>query len=302
MEKEPIEIEVEDNSDKLRLDKWLAIKQAISRTKVEFYIQAQRVLVNGVSMSKSYIPKTGDMIHIELLETPIPTIQAENIPLNIVYEDDDLIIINKPLGMVVHPAPGHYTGTLVNALLFHFQSLSKKNGNLRPGIVHRIDKDTTGLLVVAKHDLAHEFLAQQLVHHDMKRHYMALVQGVIDEPHGKIVARIGRSPIHRQMMAVTSDGKDATTHFSVKQRFKHYTLLDLALETGRTHQIRVHLNYIGHSIEGDPMYFKTKNQLFQRGQLLHAYQLVLTHPTSKKLMTFSAPLPEHFQSILTALT
>jgi 23S rRNA pseudouridine1911/1915/1917 synthase len=253
-------------------------------------------------MQKSYTPKTGDTIVLNLEETTLPSIEAENIALDIVYEDADIIVINKPLGMVVHPAPGHYQGTLVNALLFHFQSLSTTNGTLRPGIVHRIDKDTTGLLVVAKNDQAHEFLAKQLVRHDMQRHYVALVQGVIDEPHGKIVARIGRSPIHRQMMAVTNEGKEAVTHFSVKQRFKNYTLLDVALETGRTHQIRVHMNYIGHSIEGDPVYFKTKNQLFQLGQLLHAYQLVLRHPQTQALMTFEAPLPNHFKAVIKDLT
>jgi 23S rRNA pseudouridine1911/1915/1917 synthase len=302
MEKETIEIEVEENSDRVRLDKWLAIHQGISRSKIELYIQEQRVLVNGMAVQKSYIPKTGDSIFLSPLEARIPTIKPENIALNIVYEDDDIIVINKRLGMVVHPAPGHYEGTLVNALLFHFQTLSSNNGTMRPGIVHRIDKDTTGLLVVAKHDEAHDFLAKQLIHHEMQRHYVALVQGVIDEPHGKIVARIGRSPIHRQMMAVTQDGKEAITHFSVKQRFKHYTLLDVALETGRTHQIRVHMHYIGHSIEGDPVYFKAKNKLFQQGQLLHAYQLVLRHPKTKQLMTFEAPIPDHFQAILNDLT
>lgn len=302
MEKEIIEIEVDDNHDRLRLDKWLALHQGISRSKIETWIKQQRVLVNGVIIQKAYIPKAGDMFVINPLSYEVPTIQPEAIPLDIVYEDNDIIVINKPLGMVVHPAPGHYQGTLVNALLYHFQNLSRQNGTLRPGIVHRIDKDTTGLLVVAKHDAAHDYLAKQLVHHDMKRQYLALVQGVIDEPHGKIIARIGRSPLHRQMMAVTQDGKEAITHFSVKQRFKHYTLLDVVLETGRTHQIRVHMHYIGHSIEGDPLYFKTKNQLCQNGQLLHAYQLTLRHPTSHALMTFHAPLPSHFQRILTELT
>jgi len=302
MEKETIEIEVEENTDRVRLDKWLATHQGISRSKIESYINLERVHVNGMVMQKSYTPKTGDTIVLNLEETTLPSIEAENIALDIVYEDADIIVINKPLGMVVHPAPGHYQGTLVNALLYHFQSLSTTNGTLRPGIVHRIDKDTTGLLVVAKNDQAHEYLAKQLVRHDMQRHYVALVQGVIDEPHGKIVARIGRSPIHRQMMAVTNEGKEAVTHFSVKQRFKNYTLLDVALETGRTHQIRVHMNYIGHSIEGDPVYFKTKNQLFQLGQLLHAYQLVLRHPQTQALMTFEAPLPNHFKAVIKDLT
>ena len=229
-------------------------------------------------------------------------IKEENIPLDVVYEDADILIINKPQGMVVHPANGHYSGTLVNALMFQADSLSSINGVIRPGIVHRIDKDTSGLLCVAKNDNAHHFLAEQLKDHTMAREYMALVRGVIKENSGTVEMPIGRDKNNRQKMAVTKEGKPAITHFSVVERFANHTLVKCQLVSGRTHQIRVHMSAIGYPVEGDPLYAgKNYDKLYKDGQLLVAYKLKLIHPQTKKEMVFEIPLPEYFEKVLDSL-
>ena len=224
-------------------------------------------------------------------------VEPENIPLDIVYEDDDVIVINKANGMVVHPAPGNYHGTLVNALMYHFKNLSNINGPLRPGIVHRIDADTTGLLMVAKNDKAHEILAKELEEKKTKRKYVALVWGVIEEDTATIDAPIGRDEKDRKKMAVIGSGKKAITHINVLKRYKDATLIECILETGRTHQIRVHLNYIGHPLVNDPVYGRRKI-IDDSGQCLHAKELGFVHPTTKKEMYFTSKLPECFTNIL----
>ena len=227
--------------------------------------------------------------------------EPENIPLDIVYEDEDFAIINKPQGMVVHPAPGAYNHTLVNALLFHFESLSKTDDFIRPGIVHRIDKDTSGLLVVAKNDKAHLSLASQIAEHSCFRHYLAILEGNLKEDNGTVETFIARDSKDRKMMAVSDSGKKAITHYFIKERFVDNCLVEFVLETGRTHQIRVHSKHLNHPIVGDKTY-GFKNQKFKLdGQLLHAYKLELTHPTSGKRMVFSAGLPEYFEKVLNKL-
>ncbi|MBQ1187476.1 MAG: RluA family pseudouridine synthase, partial [Peptococcaceae bacterium] len=228
--------------------------------------------------------------------------QPEPMDLDIVYEDSDLLIVNKPVGLVVHPAHGHYSGTLVNGLLAHCTDLSGINGKMRPGIVHRIDKDTSGLLMIAKNDLAHQHLAEQLKAHSIKRAYYALVQGVISEPAGLVDAPIGRHEVDRKKMAVTfKNSKEARTHYYVKERFAKNTFIECRLETGRTHQIRVHMAYLGHPLVGDPLYGTRKNNLDFPGQALHAYALGFVHPRTGEELYFEAPIPEHFQSVLKTL-
>ncbi len=222
--------------------------------------------------------------------------------MDIVYEDGDLLIVNKPMGMVVHPAHGHYHGTLVNGLLAHCTDLSGINGKMRPGIVHRIDKDTSGLLMIAKNDMAHQHLAAQLKEHSTKRAYYALVQGVLSEPAGLIDAPIGRHETERKKMAVNlKNGKEARTHYYVKERFARNTFIECRLETGRTHQIRVHMAYLGHPLVGDPLYGTRKNNLDFPGQALHAYALGFIHPRTEEPLYFEAPLPQHFQTVLKEL-
>ena len=239
------------------------------------------------------------MIRLEEPETKTLELRPENIPLDIVYEDDDVIVINKPQGMVVHPAPGHDDHTLVNALLYHCP-LSTINGTFRPGIVHRIDKDTSGLLMVAKNDKAHRFLAEQLKDKTNIREYVALVHGRIAEDEGTINAPIGRSLKDRKKQAVVKDGRNAVTHFEVLKRYRDYTLVKCILETGRTHQIRVHMKYIGHPLVGDPLY-GPKKTIKGNGQFLHAGKLGFVHPTTGKLLIFEAPLPKIFQECLEKL-
>ena len=281
----------------LRLDKVLVSElKDRSREFIMRLIDEGEVLVNDKKVKNSYRVKENDEITINIPEAKNLDATPQDIPLDIVYEDDDIIVINKPRDLVVHPSNGHEDGTLVNALLAHCTNLSGINGVKRPGIVHRIDKDTTGLLVVAKNDYAHEFLAKQLEDHTLHREYIALVKGVIKEEDGKIIAPIGRDKYNRQKMAVdVKNGKPAVTHFHVLKRFNQYTLISCVLETGRTHQIRVHMNYIGYPIEGDPVYGPKSHLLFDKGQLLHAEKLILIHPKTKKKMTFSAPLPKDFQ-------
>lgn len=284
----------------LRLDKVLASElKDRSREFIMRLIDEGEVLVNDKKAKNSYRVKENDEITINIPEAKNLDATPQDIPLDIVYEDDDIIVINKPRDLVVHPSNGHEDGTLVNALLAHCTNLSGINGVKRPGIVHRIDKDTTGLLVVAKNDYAHEFLAKQLEDHTLHREYIALVKGVIKEEDGKIIAPIGRDKYNRQKMAVdVKNGKPAVTHFHVLKRFNQYTLISCVLETGRTHQIRVHMNYIGYPIEGDPVYGPKSHLLFDKGQLLHAEKLILIHPKTKKKMTFSAPLPKDFQDVI----
>lgn len=273
-----------------------------SRNYVTQLIEQDLVTVNGQSVKSSYKVRANDEIEVGDFEIEEVDVEPENIPLDIVYEDSDVLVINKPVGLVVHPANGHYTGTVVNALLYHIKDLSGINGVKRPGIVHRIDKDTSGLLLVCKNDFSHEKIAKQLENHSMYREYYALVNGVIKENAGKVIAPIGRDKLDRFKMAVDNlGGKDAVTHFQVIERFNQYTLLSLKLETGRTHQIRVHMDYIGHPVEGDPLYGRGNHYLGHEGQFLHAYKLIFTHPRTNQKVEVSCELPLYFKETLARL-
>jgi 23S rRNA pseudouridine1911/1915/1917 synthase len=299
---ERLEIAVSSEEEGGRMDSFLAAKlDKYSRSYMQKIIDDNRVFVNGKPAKRNYRVKEGDKIHVELPEPERVHLEPQDIPLDIVYEDDDLLIVNKPAGMVVHPAPGNYKSTLVNALLAHCGQLSSINGMYRPGIVHRIDKDTTGLLVVAKNERAHRGLARQLKDHSITRKYIALVKGVVAEDKGIVDAPIGRHPVHRKKMAVVAkNSKRAVTHFSVLKRYAGYTLVELELETGRTHQIRVHMAYIGHPVVGDPVYGQG-GELGANGQLLHAAELGFIHPLKGQYMKFEADLPEGFKDILDSL-
>lgn len=280
-----------------RIDKELAHHLAdISRSQLQKWIEDGNVTVNGEKVKPKYKLVVGDRVVVQPEKPQKIDLEPENIPLDIVYEDDDVIVVNKPQGMVVHPAPGHPNHTLVNALLYH-SPLSTINGEFRPGIVHRIDKDTSGLLMIAKNDLAHRSLAAQLKAKTNEREYVALVHGVIKEERGTIDAPLGRSKKDRKKQAVVEDGRHAVTHFKVLERFQHYTLVSCRLETGRTHQIRVHMKYIGHPLAGDPLYGPRKT-LPGNGQYLHARLLGFKHPRTGKQMTFTSPLPEYFQKMI----
>ena len=284
-----------------RIDKFLSSSiSTLSRTNIQNLIKSSNVLVNGKEVKPSYKLEENDHIEVYDMESEDSDITPENIDINIVYEDKDIVIINKDKGMVVHPSIGHYKDTLVNALLYHIKDLSTINGVVRPGIVHRIDKDTTGLLVVAKNDYAHVKLQEQLKDKTMYRKYLALVYGTFELDDGVIDAPIGRDIKDRQKMAVIKTGKDAITHFKVKERFKQFTLLECRLETGRTHQIRVHMNYIDHPIVSDPVY-GTRKPYDNKGQYLHAYELSFIHPTKNERVTFTVPLPEYFENLLKEL-
>ncbi len=285
-----------------RIDAYLAENTAFTRSKIQNLIKAGAVEKNGKACKANAEVKPGDAILMHVPqekddEMPRP----ENIPLDVVYEDEDLAVINKPKGLVVHPAPGNSTGTLVNALLYRFQTLSGSGGETRPGIVHRIDRLTSGLLVVAKNDAAHEALARQFALHTAHREYLCLVYGNLKEDEGTVDAPIGRHKTDRKRMAVTEDGRRAVTHWRVLQRFGTETLLDVRLETGRTHQIRVHLAYIKHPILGDEVYGSAAPKLGLNGQALHGYRLTFMHPRTGKQMTFTAPVPEDFRSALQKL-
>ena len=285
----------------MRLDKVLvAFMSDKSRSYVAKVIDEGKCFVNDKPAKASLKVKNGDVITVELLDSKPLDVTSEDIPLKIVYEDEDIIIIDKPQGMVVHPANGHYEHTLVNAIMHHCQDLSGINGVLRPGIVHRIDKDTSGLICVAKNDTAHNFLAEQLKDHTMSRTYVALVRGVIKENHGTINLPIGRDSRNRQKMAVSRENsKPAITNFDVLKRYENNTLIECHLVTGRTHQIRVHLSHIGYPVEGDPLYGgRSYKKLYDGGQLLTAVKLKLIHPRTKKEMEFRTELPSYFQNIL----
>ena len=292
-----IKLEVLDNE--MRIDKYLFDKLDLSRSKVAKLINDGKVLVNDSVVKKSYVVKVDDVIVVDDDLSYEVKIEAENIPLDIVYEDDDLLVVNKPSGMVVHPAPGNYNGTLVNALMYHCNRLSTINGMIRPGIVHRIDADTSGLLVVAKNDKVHMDLAKQISDKTVTRKYVALVHGVINEDTATIDAPIGRDKNNRKKMCVTADNaKDAITHIRVLERYKDATLIECVLETGRTHQIRVHLNYINHPVVNDPVYGYKKIDDKDFGQMLHAKTLGFIHPTTGKYMEFNADVPLKFKDIL----
>ena len=281
-----------------RIDKFLVENTEYTRSKIQKMIDNDCILVNGKSIKSSYTLKAGDQIEVKDYEENTD-ILPENIPLDIYYEDDDLIVVNKPSGMVVHPAPGNYTGTLLNALMYHTNNLSTVNTSIRPGIVHRIDADTSGLLLVAKNDKAHNILAEAIQKKEVVREYIALVEGVIKEDSATIDAPIGRDVNNRKKMCVTRDNsKEAVTHIRVLKRFTDATLIRCKLETGRTHQIRVHLSYIGHPVVNDPVYGRRKLINPKFGQMLHAEKLGFVHPTTKEYMEFTSPVPDEFTKIL----
>lgn len=295
---------INESQNNMRLDKALvAFLNDKSRSYVSKLIDEGNCFVNGKAAKASLKVNVGDEITIDIPEDKPLDVASEDIPLNIIYEDEDILIIDKPQGMVVHPSNGHWEHTLVNAILHHCHDLSGINGVIRPGIVHRIDKDTSGLICVAKNDVAHNFLAEQLKTHQMSRTYIALVRGVIKENHGTINMPIGRDSHNRQKMAVTrSNSKEAITNFDVIKRYSDNTLIQCHLVTGRTHQIRVHLSYIGYPVEGDPLYGgRSYKKLYSGGQLLTAVKLKLIHPRSKKEMEFETKLPDYFQDIIDKL-
>ena len=281
-----------------RLDSFLSNELDISRSKIQKLIKEEKVLVNKKKVSSSYQVRINDQIEVnDDLDYEI-NVEPENIPLNIVYEDDDLIIINKESGMVVHPAPGHYTGTLVNALLYKYKNLA--GDKFRPGIVHRLDKDTSGLMLVAKNEFTLEKLSEMISKKEVERKYLAIVDGVIKHDTGTIDAPIGRDENNRQKMSVTDkNAKESITHFKVLEHFKNNTLIECILETGRTHQIRVHMAYIGFPITNDPLYGKGKSNEF--GQMLHSYYIKLNHPRTNKLLEFEVEPPKEFNEKLEQL-
>lgn len=284
-----------------RLDKYLSSElDELSRTQIQDIIKSGNVLINKIKAKASTIVQTNDEVEITIPDPVTLDIVPENIPLDIYYEDSDVIVVNKPSGMVVHPAVGNYSGTLVNALMYHCKDLSGINGVIRAGIVHRIDKDTSGLLVSCKNDFAHRSLSEQFFHKTVKRKYYAICYGVIEHNYGKIDAPIGRSKDNRQKMGVVEGGKHAVTNFKVLERFDGFTFIELELETGRTHQIRVHMNFIGHPLVGDPLY-GPKKVIGDHGQFLHAKTLGFMHPHTNEFLEFSSPLPDYFEEFLNEL-
>lgn len=302
-ETETMEWTIEAPHVKQRIDKFVTenIGDDVSRTQVQLWIQNGDITVNSKSVKGNYKLALGDVISLITPEPELVEIVAEQLPLDVYYEDQDVIVVNKQRGMVVHPAPGHSSGTLVNALMYHCTDLSGINGELRPGIVHRIDKDTSGLIMAAKNDKAHTSLAAQLKEHSVTRKYIALVHGNLSHDQGTVDAPIGRDAQDRKMYTVTErNSKHAVTHFHVMERFGDYTLLELKLETGRTHQIRVHMKFIGHPLVGDPMYGRSKG-IKMEGQALHAAVLGFIHPKTSEYMEFSAPLPQDMEDLLFSL-
>ena len=291
------------NEENLRLDTYISSKyENLSRTMIQKLIEDGNVLVNDKPKKISYKIKMGDNIKIYFPEAKEVDIKPQEIPLEIIYEDNDIIVVNKPKGLVVHPANGNPDGTLVNAIMALCKnSLSGIGGEIRPGIVHRLDKDTSGLLIVAKNDLAHINLSNQIKEKQVKKIYIALVRGIIKEDYATINMPIGRSTVDRKKMAVRKDGKEAITHFKVLKRYKNYTLLEIKIDTGRTHQIRVHMAEIGHPVVGDMVYSNGKNEFDVKGQMLHAKSLDFKHPITGKEMHLEAEVPEYFKEVLKKL-
>lgn len=295
-----IEIFVDEEDDESRLDAYLALElNEVSRTYVQRLIKDGLVLVNGLIKKPRYIVKEGDYIQVQIPKPKTLEILAEDIPIEIIYEDEDIVIVNKPRGMVVHPAPGNYTNTLVNALLFHIDNLSSINGIIRPGIVHRLDKDTSGLLIIAKNDNSHKFLSNKLKDRDILREYIAITHGEFTNEEGRINAPIGRDPRNRKKMAINEkNGKVAITDYKVLQRFTGYSLVQANLITGRTHQIRVHFAHLKHPILGDIVYSNRKEDSKYGGQFLHAKKIGFIHPMTAEYMEFETEMPDMFKEFI----
>ncbi|OKP91087.1 RNA pseudouridine synthase [Paenibacillus helianthi] len=286
-----------------RIDKYIteSWEEEVSRSQVQLWISGGHVTVNGAPVKANYKLTEGDVVGVTVPEAEVTDLIAEDIPLEVAYEDSDVIVVNKPRGMVVHPAAGHPSGTLVNALMYHCKDLSGINGEIRPGIVHRIDKDTSGLIMAAKNDASHASLAAQLKEHSVTRRYIAVVHGNLSHDKGTVDAPIGRDPHDRKLYIVTEkNSKRSVTHFTVLERFGDYTLLELQLETGRTHQIRVHMKFIGHPLVGDPIYGRSKGTTMN-GQALHAAVLGFVHPSTGEYMEYSAPIPADMEEVLFTL-
>ncbi|MGI6550314.1 MAG: RluA family pseudouridine synthase [Syntrophomonadales bacterium] len=300
---ETLTLVVGQEHDGKRLDQFVSQEvERLSRVLAADLIKNGEIRVEGRRVKASYRIKEGELVSVHIPPPQEVQLVPQDIPLQVVYEDSDLVIIDKPQGMVVHPAHGNWDQTLVNALLFQVRDLSGINGELRPGIVHRLDKDTSGLMVVAKNDHSHRHLAEQIKAHSFTREYMALVHGQVRENQGRIEAPIGRDPRDRKKMAVVAGGRPSITNYRVIERFVDYTLVRCRLETGRTHQIRVHMAFLGHPVVGDPLYGPRKNAWKLDKQVLHASLLTITHPTTGEIMTFESPLPEYFNDIVQELT
>lgn len=295
-------LEITENQAGERIDRFLADSQNLTRSFLQKILKEGEVIVNGKSVKANYKLRKGDRIEFEIPKAVEPDIVAEDIPLSILYEDADVLVVDKPKGMVVHPAAGHYSRTLVNAVMYHCKGeLSGINGVLRPGIVHRIDRDTTGSIIICKNDMAHNEIARQLKEHSINRRYRAIVTGVLKDEEGTIEGAIGRDKKDRKKMAITADGKPAVTHYRVLQRFKHYTYVECVLETGRTHQIRVHMASIGHPLLGDEVYGRRSDKYKCEGQCLHAMTLGFHHPRTGEYIEVNAPLPPYFEHLLAVL-
>lgn len=295
-------LEITENQAGERIDRFLADSQDLTRSFLQKILKEGEVIVNGKSVKANYKLRKGDRIEFEIPEAVEPDIVAEDIPLSILYEEADVLVVDKPKGMVVHPAAGHYSRTLVNAVMYHCKGeLSGINGVLRPGIVHRIDRDTTGSIIICKNDMAHNEIARQLKEHSINRRYRAIVTGVLKDEEGTIEGAIGRDKKDRKKMAITADGKPAVTHYRVLQRFKHYTYVECVLETGRTHQIRVHMASIGHPLLGDEVYGRRSDKYKCEGQCLHAMTLGFHHPRTGEYIEVNAPLPPYFEHLLAVL-
>ena len=296
-------IVVKDNNQKKRLDSYIVDEiNELSRTTVKRLIDTEKVLVNAKKEKSSYKPVKEDIIEIEIPQAEEIEVKAQNIPIEIIYEDNDIIVVDKPKGMVVHPGNGNPDGTLVNAILAICKdSLSGIGGKIRPGIVHRLDKDTSGILIVAKNDIAHLNISKQIQDRKVVKVYIALVKGIISENEATINLPIARSVVDRKKMAVDKNGKEAITKFKVLKRYDKYTLVEVNIETGRTHQIRVHMSYIGHPVVGDNVYSKGKNEFDIEGQMLHAKHLEFKHPTTNKEMILDADIPKYFKDVLEKL-
>ena len=297
------EIIVDETEKNTRIDSYITSKVTeLSRTTIQRLLDEGAILVNGKKCKASYKVEVGDKIQIEKPQVKEIKLEAQDIPVPVIYEDNDIIVVNKPKGMVVHPANGNPDGTLVNAILAMCKdSLSGIGGEIRPGIVHRLDKDTSGLLIIAKNDNAHIKMSKEIQDRKVIKKYIALVKGNVPEDEATIDLPIGRSKVDRKKMAVDTNGKNAVTHFKVLKRYKNYTLLELKIDTGRTHQIRVHMSYIGHPVVGDMIYSNGKNEFGVEGQMLHARYLEFDHPITNKRLKLEAPIPEYFEKILKIL-